>query len=511
MCCRLRGGLLGYFYSSSQDPVYEAKASILVQYRGNAFAAGTSDFRRSEELAATYSRLVTSSPFLLTVREDPVFTSNAGGFGSVSATTERNPPILNIRAQHRNPMIAATTAQVVAKRFIDYAIEQRLGEIARLQGAAAAQGISNVTDLVAAQFTALDSLSLLEPEVPTPGKPVIPRTRQNIILGSILGLIVAAAAVMLLESMRDTVRSVKDLNRRFGVSGLGAIFKWSPQEVEVGELTISAAPSSSYAEALRQTRANLQFASANKPEPVYLISSPGPGEGKTTLICNLAVAFAQSGKRVVVVDGDLRRPSVHNFFESMPREPGLSNYLAGIDDLEAVTHAAQHEGVHVLPSGPIPPNPAELLGSPRMSSLLTHLSKGFDLVLIDSPPLLVVADGSIIASQVDDLVMVVDGLRTRSSSLQAALDVARTTRVNVLGVVINKLKRSRFGYGYNYGYYYYYQQYYRYYSSSDDASVNGTEKWLRKSEQGDKWNRCLIEGMIVLSETGARDEQTTPP
>ncbi len=470
------GGVLSYFYSRSQDPIYEAKATILVQYRGSGFVPGFSDFRRSEELASIYRRLITAKPFFESVQEkDTGLLDGVELQSMVSASTASNPPVLEVQVRHRDPVVAATTAQVVAEEFIGYAIEQRLVEFARWRSAAASQGIADIQGLVTAQLAAIDSLSLLEP-VTLPGSPVVPRTRVNAILGTLLGLILAAGGVLLLDSLRDTVRFPDQLARRFGVEGLGGIFKWSRHDTNGASLLLVSAPNSSYAEAFRQIRANLQFATANNTNKILLVASPGPQEGKSTVISNLAVALAHAGKRVVTVDGDLRRPSIHELFGTINREPGLSNYLADFNaEVSDVIQPTEVEGVHVIPGGPNPPNPAELLGSPKMYTLLQELAQRYDSVLLDSPPVLLVADASIMASQADGVIMVVDGFNTRSSSLKAALDVMRNTHVNILGVVMNKLKPARFGYGYNYPYHYYYYSNYSYYADPEQVHANGND------------------------------------
>ena len=485
------GGLLAYFYSKSQEPIYEAKATILVQYRGPGLTPGVSDFRRSEEIASTYRRLVITRPFLEGVRENGAELFDGVELPSiVSASTASNPPVLEIKVRHQNPELAAATAQVVAQEFIGYAIEQRLAEFARLRSAAASQGITtNLESLVTAQLAAVDSLSLLEPVAP-PGSPVVPRTRFNMTLGTLLGLILAAGGALLLDSLRDTVRFPDQLNRRFGVSGLGTIFKWSSQEAGMEELVLLTASTSSYGEAFRQIRANLQFATANRSGNIMMVASPGPEEGKTTIICNLAVALAHTGKRVVIIDGDLRRPSAHRFFEAGEREPGLSNFLADVNtELAEIVRPTEVEGVHLIPGGPSPPNPTELLGSPKMTVLLDHLKDEYDTVLVDSPPVLLVADSSVMASQVDGVVMVVDGFSTRSSSLRAALDTLRNTQVSILGVIMNKLKPSRFGYGYTYPYHYYSN--YSYYADRDRLSMNGNGRIYGRVAQKAKlvWSR----------------------
>ena len=309
-------------------------------------------------------------------------------------------------------------------------------------------------------------------------------------LGTLLGLILAAGGALLLDSLRDTVRFPDQLNRRFGVSGLGTIFKWSSQEAGMEELVLLTASTSSYGEAFRQIRANLQFATANRSGNIMMVASPGPEEGKTTIICNLAVALAHTGKRVVIIDGDLRRPSAHRFFEAGEREPGLSNFLADVHtELAEIVRPTEVEGVHLIPGGPSPPNPTELLGSPKMTVLLDHLKDEYDTVLVDSPPVLLVADSSVMASQVDGVVMVVDGFSTRSSSLRAALDTLRNTQVSILGVIMNKLKPSRFGYGYTYPYHYYSN--YSYYADRDRLSMNGNGRIYGRVAQKAKlvWSR----------------------
>ena len=258
-------------------------------------------------------------------------------------------------------------------------------------------------------------------------------------------------------------------------------------------LVVWEAPTSGFAEAFRQIRANLQFATAAHPGGLLVVSSAEPGEGKSTILANLAVALAQSGKRVVLVDADLRRPTLHRLLKVEQREPGLSNLLADMDvDFGDVIQRTGVEGVDIIASGPSPPNPAELLGSPRMGQTFDYLRGEYDSVLVDSPPVLAVADASILAAQVDGVLFVLDGSHTRSSSLQAAVDTIRKAEVNITGVIMNKLKRPGLGYGYRYPYYYYYyHSYYRYYYGGDEMPVNGAGKFYRGAFQRAKavWTR----------------------
>lgn len=488
----LIGGLVGYYYSSTQEVYYQARATLLVQqnYSGG-FSPGVNDFVVSQQLASTYSRLIKTSPFLERVIENRDLSLSAGSLSSmISAGTGSNPPVVEILVSHGTSEVAANTASLVAQEFIDYVVEQRLAEIARLQSAAAAQGIINAQDFVTAQLSAIDSLSLLEPVISASA--VVPATSQNIMFGLLGGLLLATLIAFLLESMGDTVRFPDEVSKRFGVTLLGTVFRWSQQDADADELVLWKAPTSNYAESFRQIRANIQFATVNQPGKVYLVCSPGPGEGKSTITCNMSIALAQMGKRVVIIDGDLRRATIHKRFQDVKREPGLSNYLADITtDFNSIVHPTEIEGVSVIPSGPTPPNPAELLGSPKMAILLKELENYYDYIIVDSPPILVVADGSILASQVDGAIIVADGTSTRSSALHASLNTLKNTRVNILGVIINKMKRARFGYGYSYYYYYSYRGYYGT-DESTNGSVNGNGHDRRFYQRPAHWVKSVV-------------------
>ena len=473
----MTGGLGAFLYSNSQEPIYEAKATLLVQHRNVGSSTGVTDYRLSEQLASTYARQVEASPFLDAVLENNQLES----FGSVNTRTSLGPPVLEILVQHEDALVARENAQIIADEFVDYVVEQRLAEIARLQAAAAARNILNAQDLVAAQFTVLDGLSILEP-VGTPTSPILPRTRANIAAGAFLGLVLASGIALLLSSINDTVRNPDDLQRRYGITPLGTIFKWSARDAGPDELMMIRSPSSWHAESFRQVRANFQFATPEERGRSYMVTSPGPGDGKSTMIGNLAIALAQAGHRVLIIDADLRRPSVHRKFEYLNREPGLSNYLSNREqDFASITQATRLEGVSIVTGGPIPPNPAELLGSPRMSQLLAEATESADITLVDSPPVLAVSDSSILATQVDGAVITVDGLHTRWSSMHATVGALTAAKVQIVGVIINKLKRAKFRYGYRYPYYQYYE-YYRTYSSNggNEPSSNGLGPIYRK-------------------------------
>jgi non-specific protein-tyrosine kinase len=368
-----------------------------------------------------------------------------------------------------NADLAVATADIVAREFIDYAIELRLAELARIQAAAAAQGLGNVQSLVAAQFQTIDTLILLEPVSSVSAIAI--NLRQKVLLGVVLGAMLATGGALVLGSLRDTVRSLDEIPGRFGVVVLGSVSKWSSQNVAPADLVMLTLPSSGFSESFRHIRANFQFATVDQPGSIYMVTSPGPGEGKSTLIANLGIAFANGGKKVMIVDADLRRPEMQRLFPDVDKDRGLTTFLGEpATDINDLVQPAQIAGLSVIPSGPKPPNPSELLGSPRMSVFLERVKEMADIVLVDSPPTLVVADSPILAAQLDGVILVVDAFGTRSSSLRAALNSLRATQVNIVGVVSNKVKRSRLAFGYPN---YYYDTYYYKYEESERASVNG--------------------------------------
>ena len=492
------GGVIAFMYSIRQDTVYEATSVILVQQRsGGDFSPGSTDFALSGQVASTYQRQATARPFLERVAANP----NAGSLSvdkldsMISVRTSSLPPALVISVRSRSPAAAKSIADIVSEEFRDYAVELRLSEIARLRSLAAAQGLTAGSEFLPAQLAAIDSLSILEPSA-LPQEPVLPRTKLNVILGVLLGVMSGVGGALLLGALTDTVNSPEDVSRRFGLTTLGGVFKWKLEDVGVGDLIVKDAPSSGYAESFKEIRANMQFATANRANGVYLVTSPAPGDGKTTIISNLAIAFALGGKNTILIDSDLRHPGVHRNFEGVDRDPGLSNFLSD-ETMEASALLAPSgvEGVAIIPGGPVPPNPSELIDSPRMSVLLKSLMQMADIVLVDSPPVLMFSDGAILASQVDGAILAIEAGTTRSSSLRLALETLSKTDVEVLGVVMNKIKRGPLSYGYNYPYSRYsYNGYYhsRYYGSdSRDGRQDGNVPIIKRPF---RWMRRVLPG-----------------
>lgn len=213
-------------------------------------------------------------------------------------------------------------------------------------------------------------------------------------------------------------------------------------------------PKSPGAEAYRTLRTNIQFCSLDKPIRAIAVTSATPGEGKSTTAINLATAFANAGQKVILVDADLRRPMVHKVFH-VDNSRGLTTLLVGenpsLDALDAAIAETPVHGLYVIPSGPIPPNPAELLGTQRFRDLLDAIRDQADAVIIDTPPVVAVTDAAVVGSRVDGVILVVSaGSATRPAVIQAK-EALQSVKANILGVVLNQVDHKSGDY-----YYYYY-------------------------------------------------------
>jgi capsular exopolysaccharide synthesis family protein len=208
-------------------------------------------------------------------------------------------------------------------------------------------------------------------------------------------------------------------------------------------------PQSAAAEAFRVLRTNLQFMGLDQPLKSVVVTSAAPSEGKSTMVANLATAFAQTGANVCLVDADLRRPMIAKLL-GLPAYMGLSQAVLGKDSLSNCLRASAIPGVSVLTSGPLPPNPAELLGSARMTALLRSLEDRFDMVLIDTPPLLAVTDAAVLAPRVGGVVLVAMAGQTDRRQVLRAKGALEAVHAKILGVVLQGMKADR-----QEGYYHY--------------------------------------------------------
>jgi capsular exopolysaccharide synthesis family protein len=287
-----------------------------------------------------------------------------------------------------------------------------------------------------------------------PLKPAKPWVALNLQIGFLIGILGGVALAFFLEYLDNTIKDPEDVESAFGVPVIGVIQKWKKKREEVEKIVIKE-PLSALAESYRGIRTAIQLSFPDNPPKKILMSSAVMGEGKTTTAINLAMIIAQSDQRVLLIEADLRRPRFHKIFK-IYNTKGLSNYLAG--EVEApIIQKGPLPRLAIIPAGPIPPNPAELLVSNRMKTLLEAASRDFDFIICDAPPLLPVADTRILARLFDGVILVCNAGKTTYDMTERSLKMLQDIRARLLGLVVNQHEIAKSGY--------YHQSYYDYYET----------------------------------------------
>jgi tyrosine-protein kinase Etk/Wzc len=315
-----------------------------------------------------------------------------------------------------------------------------------------------------------------------PAYPVKPKVKLNLLLGVLIGLGLGVGLTFLIEYLDNSVKTVEELEK-LGKPVLATIPVISSEELEEKikengtgrafqdadllegkiietRLVTHFDPKSPISEAYRTLRTNIQFSKPDKRIATLLITSSGPKEGKSTTVANLAITHAQMGAKTVIVDTDLRRPVIHHIF-GLEKDVGVSNFIVHDMDLKDIVKPTLVDNLFVITSGPLPPNPAELLASDKMKNFISVLKENFDIVIFDSPPVIAVTDAQLISSETDGTVVVVKSEQTNMDMLKRSLALLETVSADLLGFVFNSVMLRK-GFGYDY---YYYYQYYQYYGS----------------------------------------------
>jgi capsular exopolysaccharide synthesis family protein len=305
-----------------------------------------------------------------------------------------------------------------------------------------------------------------------------PNKKMNLFLGIVLGLALGGGYAFFREFIDNTVKAVEQLERKgLTVLGIipdmhhqkgGVVRKVAPNPSKGGtdfrrRLITYEDPKSPVSESYRSLRTNISYVSPDKKIKSLLVSSPQPGEGKSTTTANLAIAFAQLRKRTLLIDADLRKPVQHNVF-NVPRGPGLAEYLVGeVENVEKIIHPTKIDNLFLITAGGLPPNPSELLGSERMGAFVDMLEQTWDMVLFDSPPIVAVTDASMISSEIDAIAMVVKAGQTDRAAVDRALDTIENVKAPLIGAILNGANPETLA-----GKYSYYYSYYNYYYHSDE-------------------------------------------
>jgi len=286
------------------------------------------------------------------------------------------------------------------------------------------------------------------------GTPMEVNVFRSILFTGMLGLVAGIAFALLMEVLDTTIHTPDDISQYTEVDFLGVI-PLSETE-KTGLLTIEA-PRSPSAEAYRTLRSNINFATLDNPVQTFLVTSAGSGEGKSRVLANLGVVFAQAGQSVILVDSDLRRPSIHRLFD-LASTPGLTSVLLGETAIQEALQQTHIENLRVMTSGPLPPNPTELLDSRRMDDFIAEVAGHADIILFDSPPSIMLADSIVLSAKLDTTILVAESGHVTRDAFNETVRLINRARGNILGAVLNKMDISRSGYHYYYYYYYYYEQ-----------------------------------------------------
>ena len=307
----------------------------------------------------------------------------------------------------------------------------------------------------------------VEPAIAPPIEaPVSPQPFQSSALAAGVGLILAAGIVFLIEYLDDTLKTMEDIERVLQLPVVGYIAQIQSDSENEESIYVTRQPRSPVSEAFRLLRTNLEFASVDRPLRRLLVTSAGPNEGKTTIAVNLAAIMAQGGKRVVLMDADMRRPKVHRFL-GISNKVGLSDMFRSAVAFRMVTQKIEEVNlVSVLTSGSLPPNPTELLASARMEQIFQEAEKDADIIIIDSPPSLV-ADVQVLAAKVDGVIMVIHPGNTQADAALATMEMLNRAGARTLGVVLNRIPRDRADYYGGYRHYSPYYAGYHYYAGED--------------------------------------------
>lgn len=493
-------GAAAFFISKNTTPVYQASTSVLIN---EAPANKTTDYTSivtSERLAQTYAQLMLKTPVIeavidrLGIQREPDELKQ-----EIQVQTTNDTQLIEIKVEDTNPTIAGAIANTLVEVFIennqalqasryattkssletqlarlDEQINQTSGNIANLDPAGElterdrlettlaqyqqtyASLLQSYEQVRVAEAQSTSNVVQVEPAV-APEFPIRPRVLLNTVLAAFIGFALSLGGVLLIDIFDDSLRNPEDITRQLGLPILGLIIRHDTNSFKPISIL---EPRSPVVEAFRSLRTSLQFASVDSPLRTLLITSPSPGEGKSTISTNLAIVLAQSGRSVILFDADLRRPRIHKVL-GIPNRTGLTNLF--VDDEVDLSKVIQPGGVdhfNVVTTGILPPNPAELMGSEKMVRIIAGAKENADVVVIDSPPVLAVTDSVSLAPKVDGVLLIIKPGVTNMAAARQSVEQLRRVGAKLLGVVLNEVDISRSKYAY--------YQYKGYYVAYDD-------------------------------------------
>jgi capsular exopolysaccharide synthesis family protein len=496
-----------FYFSYRQTPLYRAETRILVK----ALPSDPQSLYTVPVNLDTESQIVASEPVALLVSDD------LGGhqlpdelLNGLSAQGVTNTEVLTIAYTSPDPRFARDAANAFARNYLTYRereaakVFRAVKKVAQRQVESATRQLADLTaslreaqrsnDSVTAaaletqRSTLIARLGILQQRLEDvqangggrlsggqiiepaqlPSSPSSPNYAQNLLMGGLLGVAFGVGMAFLRDRLEKRFRSRSDIEQALNAPVLAMIPKFRTRKRKAtSRLVVVADPSSTASESYRTLRTNIQFITSQGDTKSLVVTSPSAGEGKTVTTANLGLAFADAGSNVLVVSGDLRRPALAHYI-GVGNGHGLSDYLAGrVDDLWSLIKTLDKPALHVLPSGTVPPNPAELLASARFKRVVAELEDKFDAVLFDSPPTLPVADAVILGARVSATIMVIDANTTHRSATARAKEELERVGARIIGSVLNAFDPSDSPY--------YYEPYYlsQYRGESAQGQTNG--------------------------------------
>lgn len=484
-------GTVSLAVSSRMEPVYQASATLLVGQAEGSSLLDYSSLLSSERVAKTYAELLTKRPVLERVISDlQLDLAPYQLVGKVDVVQPHDTQLLELRVEDSDPQLAVAIVNSIAASFLGQNSQRRNNDLSSYEHTLTQQiakvhhKIQELEVLLERENAGKDRNSLPDqaddPKVSSleaplrearltyamlletymqiraigdrsiyveivepaamPARKVRPRVVFNTFVTAFAGLTLALGLAFLLDYLDDTLTRPENAEQAFHIPALATIPSVRTRATEDTGPPAALRPMSPFAEAYRTLRTNLQFSSLDKNTHTLLITSALAKEGKTTTVANLGVVMAQAGKKVLLVDADLRRSMLHRVFD-LPDRRGLTDLLlADAAPDESCLLETDITNLYLLPSGPLPPTPSELLGSERMSKLISRLCTLADVLLFDSPPVLAVTDAAVLASYTDGVLLVVESGRTPKEESRKALNSLQSVGARVLGTVLTRCK-----------------------------------------------------------------------
>lgn len=539
----LLAGAAAYAVSIHTTPVYEASTRLLISAPSSINGAtDPTALVTTQTMTSTYSQMLLDRPVLQGVIDGlQLQTTPEDLEKNISVDVVTNTQLLTITVRDPQPVQATNIANKMASVFAD-----RIRELQSERYAASRDGlqkqvsdmekqIADTNDLIAitsdqatleqlqsrlTQYrtlysnlvTSFEQVRLAEEQTSTnvvvsepasvPNIPISPQPTRNTVLAVLAGMLMAAGIVFAGDTLDDTIKRPDEIRRKFDLPIL-AMIGW--HEVPKDKPIALAEPRSPTAEAFRSLRTNITYATVDKPLRRILVTSATPQDGKTTVAASLAVVLAQNEKQVVLLDADLRRPQIHQKF-GMYNRLGLSDlFLRPLDAMSSAIHSTNVPGLAVVTSGGLPPNPSELLTSLMMGRILNRLNQAFDLIVIDTPPLLSVTDAAALAPAMDGVILVARPGITKLGALRQAVEQLQAVNARILGIVFNQVNPSSRKYGYYYSRYY--SKYSHYYERERSSTRPAKSKKIEKVLQPEPDVTSVLHTVRVTPDQGDADRE----